>query len=119
MTSPHVHRRAPPVPTERDLRLWRDLIAKAVRCADRPERDGQALYRAAMRAHKAVMPVGHQHGQSAFIDLIKASEYWRSLPATDRAEVAANLALKADACRAVLDGDEAGPERPLRKDIFG
>lgn len=116
--APRQHRAGLPIPTERDLRLWRDLIVKADKCARRPTRDAQALHRAAMRCRKAVMPVGHQHGQSPFVDLNKACESWRDLPAGDREAFAAGLADKISLCRAILNGDNDAPPRPQRKDIF-
>lgn len=118
MTSPHHHRKAPPVPTARDLRLWRDVIAEAGKCAERPASDAQALYRASVRARKAVMPVGQQHGASPFVDLNRTCEAWWQLTPEQRAAGAKALADKAALCRAILNGENDGPERPLRKDIF-
>ena len=118
MPAPHRFHRAPPVPTERDLRMWRDVIAKADKCAQRPASDAQALYRAAMRAKKAVMPVGQQHGASPFVILNRTCEVWWQMSPEQRLAQAASLAEDAALCRAILNGESDGPERPQRKDIF-
>jgi hypothetical protein len=114
----HHARNRTPVPTDKDLELWRRLIARANKMARAPLSNALALDGAARRAAKAVMPVGHQTVDSPFHQLVLLAGAWLVMPLDAARELgAARLQRLAAECQAILTAPP--PERRTRADIDG
>ena len=94
-------------PTAHDLKLWGQLVDKALAAGRKPDGDGQALRKAAERAFKARMPVGQQTRASACVHLVTVAREWWRRPPEDRAAFADDLIDVAEMVASIL-ADPAG-----------
>lgn len=118
MTHRHAFRRGvTPRPSEKDLRLWRRLVTRALLLTDAPGRADPPFLTAARKAAKAILPVGHQRSDSPFVRLVRIAESLAAAKGDARAVMALDARRMATAAGEVLDALEAGPRE--RKDIVG
>jgi hypothetical protein len=103
----------------KDALTWRRLIAAARRAARNPAKYGVDVGAKAGRAVKAVMPPGHAHRDSVFVQLIlKARLFWAA-PGERQAELGPELERLADDCARALEVGDERRSPPERKDIYG
>lgn len=115
MTHRHAYRRrVTPRPSERDLRLISRLLVRAEKAARTPCANALPFVRAAERAGKAILPVGHQGENSVFVRLIRIGKDFLRLEPEARREASSQIADLTDRCREALD---AAPAQ--RRDVHG
>lgn len=115
MTHRHAYRRrVTPRPSDRDLRLINRMLVRAEKTARTPCANALPFVRAAERAGKAVLPVGHQGEHSVFVRLIRIGKDFLRLDLDARREAASQIAELTDRCREAL---AATPTQ--RRDVHG
>lgn len=115
MTHRHAYRRrVTPRPSDRDLRLINRMLARAEKAARTPCANALPFVRAAERAGKAILPVGHQGENSVFVRLIRIGKDFLRLDQDARREAANQIVMLAEQCRDALD---AAPAQ--RRDLHG
>lgn len=116
MTHRHAYRRhVTPRPSDRDLRVLNRMLARAEKAGRTPCANPLPFVRAAEKAGKAILPVGHQGEQSMFVRLIRLGKEFLRMDGDARREAAATITDLAERCRAALD---AAPQRE-RRDVHG
>jgi hypothetical protein len=111
-----------PSPRPHDLKLLERLVGRAQAWAGRPAGDCMALARAGEAAAKAVLPVGHQGRDSAFVQLIFAARGLPRRAPAERVLAAEQLGAWAGECREILEAKLSAAEPPqhrFRADIDG
>lgn len=117
MTHRHAYRRhVTPRPSDRDLRVLNRLVVRAEKAGRTPCANPLPFVRAAEKAGKAILPVGHQGEQSVFVRLIRLGKDYLRLDNDARREAAATIADLVERCRAALDAE---PQPRCRRDVHG
>lgn len=103
-----------PRPSDDDLGVWRRFLKHADKIARNPDANLGSFVRAAEKAGKVVLPVGHQRPDSPFVQLVRMGAGFYRLTLAERAEATATMATLVTECLAVL-GEASGPEvrRPV------
>lgn len=100
-----------PRPSDDDLGVWRRFLKHAGKIARKPDGNVGSFVRAAEKAGKVVLPVGHQRSDSPFVQLVRmGTGFYRLTPAA-RAEASAPMTALVAECLAVL-GDVPAEARP-------
>lgn len=116
MTHRHAYRRhVTPRPSDKHIRQLRAFLVKAEKMARTPCANPLPFVRAAERAGRVILPVGHQGEGSVFVRLIRIGKDFLRLDSEARRDAAESIADLAQRCREAL---EAAPP-PRRKDIHG
>jgi hypothetical protein len=86
----------------KDAAAWRKLARLAAWAARHPDRTTGDLTTACHKAVRAVMPPGHQHRGSVFLQLLLKAQVFAASNAGVRAGLARDLLGLADACDVIL-----------------
>lgn len=117
MTHRHAYRRhVTPRPSDKHIRQLRAFLNKAEKMARTPCANPLPFVRAAERAGRVILPVGHQGEGSVFVSLIRLGKEFLRLDQDARHRAADQITNLAEQCRAALDAE---PEPRRRRDVHG